>query len=378
MSIKNILLCVALTFFAATTINAQTIHSLIVCADEDPKIGAALKKDKALWNRFIQEIPGILDCELSPTIWGDKDCTKENVRAWIRDLEVEPDDVVIFFYSGHGGRALNDTDPLPQMCMNNPSLNSGYLPVSHVQRWISEKHPRLTIIVSECCNGAAQGVSVKPYYALDKGAYSKASTYDADAFKKLFMDCNGTVVMTSSKAGQLSWCNILHGSYFVVNLLNALDKSLKNNGLTADWESIFQYAKIATSQERFKDENGVRCIIQEPYAQINLHGNDRGRSTPPTSTSNSGSLYKSLRYLSDSSINAETRLNNVPTILKRHFQRNAYVLTIANDNNTIVDHEDAAHFLERLVFSDNIKIVSVVEGSDTEPNQFIKVHELHK
>ena len=129
----------------AQTSSAQTLHALVAGCTNDPSIGKGAKQNVADVSNLLQSAAAAMDCEFDFEVFEDPQCTKANVINWINNLDIEKDDVVVFFYSGHGGRALNDSDPFPQMCMNNPRRQDLFMPVAQVDKLIAAKSPRLRL-----------------------------------------------------------------------------------------------------------------------------------------------------------------------------------------------------------------------------------------
>lgn len=378
---------IAKLFVAATAIlgggsaaHAQALHVLIACDTNDPSIGAGVVSNMENLSKLAQEAFGVLQCEGCYTVFPAPECTKENVTRWIKELESGPDDTILFMYSGHGGRALNDDDRFPQMCMNNPSNQAGFLPVSHVAKMLQAKNPRLSIVITECCNSEASWVQRKPYYAMASGDYTSAGDYDAKALRDLFFNPRGSIVITSSKPKEYSFICVRGdgiGGIFVNEFIDAYQDATKNHALEADWNKIFDKVHDNLYAMEFNLEG--RTHRQEPMAEIALikPGTDR-QVDKKRDFSTSGSLFESLQYLVNPATDVQVRLSKIPEIFNRHFTSGAKVFNIAADGRTIVDREDAEDFLRRITLSRNIRQISVINGSDTERNSVIKVHELRK
>lgn len=369
------LVCLLLS---VSIVKAQTMHVLIACDTKDPSIGVGVVKNMENLSRLAQEVIGVLDCESTLEIFDAPQCTKENVMNWIKNLSVEPDDVILFFYSGHGGRALNDNDPFSQMCMNNPARQEGFLPVSHVEKWLAAKNPRLRIIITECCNSEDPGIRIKPFYAMAAGNYTDEASYNKKALRDLFFNATGKVMITSSKATEYSWiCTDPNGcgGIFVANFIDSFNDAAKSGTLPATWNAIFKDVHSKVSQLKFNQNN--RVYTQEPYAVIS-EKKDPDKDIRHPDKTKTGTLFESLQYLVNSEIPADTRLAKIPEIYNRHFTPDAKVLTIAANGTSVVDREDALAFLKRITLSRKIKQISILNGDNEKRNSSIKVHELRK
>lgn len=368
-----------LVCFVVQTSYAQTLHSLIVGATDDFKIGKGITRNLINMNKIIQDVVGVLDCEFEQEIFDHSKCTKANVTNWINNLDIDPEDVVFFFYSGHGGRALNDTDIFPQMCMNDPSNQALYLPVSHVEDMISKKKPRLAIIITECCNSENPGIKIKPLFAMSTDEYSSVKEYDAKALRDLFFNTKGIVKISSSKPKEYSWIydstDAYGGGMFVNNFIDSFNDAVIYKKLPANWSAIFNdtHDKVFAI-DIHKDG---KIYKQEPIAYI---GDSKQKDKPIdiVKRDKTGTLFQALQYLVNDEINVDTRLSMMENVKQRHFTPNAKVATIASNGTTIVDYENIDTFLKRIILSPYIKQISILEGENEGKNSLIKVHELRK
>lgn len=357
--------------------DAQTLHSLIVAASEDPSIGKGVTRNMYNMSKIIQDVAGVLDCEFNPELFDHAKCTKENVTRWINNLEVEPDDVVFFFYNGHGGRALNDEDIFPQMCMNNPSNQSLYMPVTHVEKMLAKKNPRLIIIITECCNSESSGIKIKPWFAMSSDQFTSASKYDEKALRDLFFNAKGIVKISSSKPKEFSWLtnstDVNGGGVFVNNFIDSFNDAVINKRIAANWNAIFKdtHDKVFDIAIPYQG----KIYHQEPISRINEKLNN-DKQIDKVKKDKTGTLYETLQYLVNKNINVDTRLSKINQVKNNHFTTDAKVLTIASNGTTVVDYEDIDVFLKRIILSPYIKQIDVLEGNSEGKNSMIKVHEL--
>lgn len=366
--------CLLMATAIAQTSSAQTLHALVAGCTNDPSIGKGAKQNVADVSNLLQSAAAAMDCEFDFEVFEDPQCTKANVINWINNLDIEKDDVVVFFYSGHGGRALNDSDPFPQMCMNNPRRQDLFMPVAQVDKLIAAKSPRLRIIITECCNSESAGIKSKPLFAMAEGNQTSLSTYNVKALRDLFFNTEGKVMITSSKAKEYSWM-LPDGGIFMHNFIDAFNEAAIHGSLTADWSAIFN--RVHDNTFGLQIPHNGQIYRQEPYASISK-SKDADKPIIKRRDYQPGSLFESLQYLLNPIIPVENRLAKIPEILSRHFATGAKVMTIAANGRTVVDYEDADKFLKRIAISPYIKQINVLSGSNDEKNSLIKVHELRQ
>ncbi len=354
---------------------AQTLHAVVFCNTIDESIGENMKIDLKNSTDKIRTIARVLDYDLDLQQLDGKDCTRAKLKAAIDEMVVEPDDVVFTFYGGHGTHAMNNaSDPWPQYCMNTGFENQGnWVPMATVDKWVAAKSPRLRIIVANCCNKEQRGTTVKPLWA-DDGRAKSLSDINPESMKALF-GVKGSIMATSSKLGQLSWCNALYGGIFTSQFWDAMEK-VGNGRLKADWENLLKDAAESTGQYRFRTDEPPYTVTQNPYYKVNISGSGtikKDNDKNPGKDRNPGTpLDVALQRLLNKDLAIETRLDMIPGVLNTYFAPGTKVMTYANDLKTVVDYEDAADFLRRIARSPYIKQVNVLENA----NNVIKVHEL--
>ena len=354
-------------------INAQTLHAIIACNTKDQSIGTGMTSDMKNMRNAAQIIAAHLDCEYDEYTFDGSTCTKANITKCISDMDVNNEDIIMFFYGGHGTHAENNSqDPWPQMCMNT-NIESLFFPVRSLQNIISQKKPKLSIIFTNCCNKEDAGVSIKPLYAQSSEA-TKLGNYNSSAFKKLFFENSGDVTMTSSKLGQYSWCGA-QGGLFTNYLLEALDE-IGTNKLPPTWAAICK----STHDKTLACNNLPGGAKQEPFYEINVtvkpNPDDGGSVTPPPPTNSTETLFKALQTLLNHKESKDKRLANISSVKNQYFTPNAHVITVGRNGTSKIMYEEVETFLRRLALSDNIKQINVLEGTDSDKNTIITVHEV--
>ncbi len=366
--LKLALMIVFLVGYSFTSI-AQTIHTIIACNTIDNSIGVGMTSDMRNMRNAIQIIVSTLDCEYEEQVFDGPVCTRENVTNYINNMTVERNDVIIFFYGGHGTHAMNNAnDPWPQMCMNT-NIESLFMPVASVEKLLSAKHPQLSIILTNCCNKEQSGVTVKPLYAQSTGP-TMQSDYNAAAFKKLFLDSKGIVMMTSSKLGQYSWCGP-NGGLFTNYLLDVLD-AVGMNKLNADWETVCEI----THDKTLACNSLPGGAKQEPYYVVKTDESHNRNDDIGNRRRNTGNLFNALQILVNRNLSKDERLGKISEIQTMYFSYDAHVVTVGRNGTSKIMYEDVSDFLRRLALSNNIKQINVLEGNNMGKNSLITVHEI--
>jgi len=241
-------------------LKAGTFRVIVACNTGDDRIGNSCSMDMRHINQLLSDLSRAANIRYEIKTFSGSTCTRDAVSEYISNLPVDSDDVVLFYYSGHGTHAVNNQeDPFPQMCMNT-NVQSLFYPVSNLKRQIAAKQPRLMLIFTDCCNKEQEGVSVKPFFDI----LLEGKQYDVDAIRKLLFGYSGSVTMTSSKLGQYSFCDIRRGGYFTNRFVDAMN-AVSQGYLDPDWSLICKKIRDRVSAIEYRD--GMK---QEPYYEINI------------------------------------------------------------------------------------------------------------
>lgn len=375
---KTELLVLILCILACVKAEARTFHFLAMFDTDDPEIGSGMDAERKCIVNDIKTIGGILaeeGYETKISVKYGENCGKTQLMQMLNRLTVQPDDVVMFYYGGHGGRAVTEmTDSFPQMCLAERST-ANYVPATLVKNLILKKNPRLTVVLTGCCNSADEMISVKSTEVISQ-SYTALSASNKEAYKRLFLHHTGVVQMTSSKAGEYSWVCKNTPSYFALYLLAGL-KCIGEGTIKADWNELCTAVEGAISSQKIVNEGKV--YFQHPYKRINTEyvGPDSNHRNPDIRfvDDSAGDLGADLAMLVDKSRSVDSRLQLVNSVMSRHFTGNSKIITIGRDMSTVVDYEDAETFLNRIAMSPYIEQINIIEHVG-EKNSILRVHEV--
>jgi hypothetical protein len=232
-----------------TTVLPAKLHFICVAATNDPRIGYSVQKDVMNISSQIRDVATFLNLGLNYVEVSGAKFGKAGVESAIANLKPAANDIVIFYYSGHGYSAEGKAEEqYPQFDLRQSRFDDilvATLNASDVLSKIKAKSARLNLVITDCCNSNL-GL-LKPEgknYALTTKSlmsWEKSFCYD------LFMKSKGSIIATAAKKGQYAYGNTDVGGYFTSNLITAMEKYLsKFQTSTPTWQQIISEAQTST------------------------------------------------------------------------------------------------------------------------------------
>lgn len=347
------------------------IHAIVFCNTNDEKIGESCQNDQERFTEELGLIETAIDCEEDWQVFVGDDCTKPNLERAISNMNCAPNDVVFFYYSGHGVHAQADPADgwLPQMCLNYQSYDQDkFVPVTYVRDKLKSKGARLNIILTDCCNNEANWVTVKSVISQQKDA-PNTDAIDIAKLKKLFFESKGTVIATSSKRGQVSY-GPKEGGCFSVAFWDEMYKIEQGAGI-ADWKSLIEAAAKRTLQyTNNKQEPAYKVDINNV---INNNVNNNNNSVVVISAGEK-ELSEAFKQILNSNYSRNERWNMVSGIVGRLFDSNALVLMVGRDLKTNVGRPiNISKYLEELALSKKVKGINIVRTQKSSTGRFNQI-----
>jgi hypothetical protein len=258
------------------TEKGTTLHLIIVANTNDPDIGGtcALDKDRTL--KTFSDLSEFMGIKLdSKVIFGDN-YNINNVRDAVNTLNVSPQDIVVFYYSGHGfSKADNMQYPYIELRSKSfQSLDDNSLNIQDIYNSILQRKPNVTLVLSDCCNSA---VDAEPSISGDVALTRSSSLgWNLNNCIQLFLPPTPVaILMTAAAKGEKSAGNLGYGGFFTYNLRSALVNyispvfSLTN----VSWTKLIDEAQKQTiakaSNTKCKQDNGTWAIcVQHPMYKM--------------------------------------------------------------------------------------------------------------
>ncbi|MBQ3691012.1 MAG: hypothetical protein II937_14280 [Bacteroidales bacterium] len=383
---------------------AQTIHWITFFDTRDDSIGPGLTSMRNIfYSRFVNEVNAALKPKgytADVHDYYDFATNPENCKRAVENLNIKlnphyEDDIIVFYYDGHGGRPENSKQnpnehPFPQMCLGQ-SRDDKFIPLEWVHKKMKEKGARLVITIGSCCNTSHPNISVKnePLFAANYKSASMAAN-QVEAIQKMFLEYSGDIIATAATPGESGWV----GGFF--NMFG----SVYGGGMVTTFESytnahksdLKEYFEINTTN--VTNEAAYHRLSVHPVVWINIRNIsqpvERDRDTPDDISVNNNyanngrtdaknnELSQYLDYMSDSRITLGRRLG-IADNLKNVCTGSTRVKILAQDVDDVVDIESLEDFCDRISTSRLLLKVVPVDVTISQ-NQIteIRVREYYK
>lgn len=285
---KKVLLILTymLIVFAA---DAQTIHWIIFADTQDPNNGGEVRNSISVYtSQFVDRMnDAIIAKGYLPRqkTYSGSDFTEAKCKNVIRNLSCGKDDIVVFYYLGHGGRAqmgkeemasYNQKYPWPDLAFNKANTNESIngLTLNAIHSSLKQKGARLTVTIGMCCNAHSSQYKKHGTSTQSKRYKIVSKRFAKKVGQQLFLKAKGDVLIASAQPGQFSY----GGSYggqdvdcFTAALCEITDNYANNDrGENATWNSFLnEVSSKCTALARVEGQKYGENWVQRPKKQVN-------------------------------------------------------------------------------------------------------------
>ena len=277
------------------------MHLLIVADTLDKKIGKASLLDMEKMKSLLQSVTGFLGIHLYTDIVYGKTYHKAGVQAALNRLSQatagRPDDIIVFYYTGHGFRNPDRPRKFPNIKLKNfvvprPDrfrtardslvwvkkerdanlVNS--LNMEDIYNRIRKMGTRMNLVIADCCNDDIFSVNIEAL----KPAGTKGSgiEWDEKNIRSLFLDKTPlSILVGAAKEGQKAATKNGFGAIYTDFLKKSLENHCSKLRTNISWDLVLgQAATQTTARVRGSycgspriPENACR---QEPVFQVKV------------------------------------------------------------------------------------------------------------
>ena len=252
-------LCIAL--FSQGTVDAAKLYAYLVCDTHASEIEESVEAD---YDNMKEEIYRICRyTHLRPRI---RRYTGTRVNAEIleaiRNQHIRSNDVVVFYYSGHGMRFSSQDDQWPVLDFQ---YGDSVISQWEITQELMSKEPRLILSITDCCNNF-----------VDKGFFGGSRRERRSNYRNLFLNSSGTYLATAAQPGEYSFglngnwweANLLAGGFFTNAFLATLQEETGKKNSDLSWDLIFELASLRTQEYQTRDEQDPTVYHTPHYLYI--------------------------------------------------------------------------------------------------------------
>ncbi|MBI5371335.1 MAG: caspase family protein [Sphingobacteriales bacterium] len=250
------------------------LHLVLVANTEDKDIGKTCVIDKDATYKTFSEISEFLGIQFNPLVIAGKDFSKVNVDKAVSSLHPGPNDIVVFYYSGHGFNEVNEGYQFPYLDLRDKSFQkyggAFTLNIESIYQKLKAKGARLNLVLSDCCNrDPTSGALIS-----SEGASTRTSSigWSQENCQALFLSQKPmSLLMTAAQKGELSAGNAADGGIFTFNFRESLEKSLGPFTKNPAWNTLVASAKAQTinkARHTWCDKERKQVCVQNPVFKM--------------------------------------------------------------------------------------------------------------
>ena len=402
---RKILLTLSLLLITIMS-QAQTIHWLTFIDTRDDRVGEVdVLGRKVLYGRYVNLINAALASKgYTAKIYDyfDTRLSPENCKAAIQNLRCQPNDIIMFYYIGHGGRAINDNSTVyPQMCMGQ-SYDDKMIPLTWVYNQLKAKGARLNVVIGMCCNSETRGMTSKmaPSFSPNEGNTYMANE-EAARIQELCLNYKGNILVTSASPKQTSGCCESELGLFdtYTNVLVHVFDDLMKGKLQPTWDALLATTKATVNEVMRSKQTPIYEIHVDkatvPQQTSRQEAPKPSKAEEPTQTKQENSKEEKAKdnsteqllnelasiydFLANTSNSEEKRIDLEQALTNSYGKIISQVKVLSQDNDFVVDKESFEDFNSTIATSRRIrKVIPLGFGKGINGKAALYVQEIYK
>ena len=230
---------------------SATLHAIVVLDQDALNIQKVVAANQVKIHTFLEDIIQYTELHLNQRYFLAEKGTCVDIYDYLQALTIKPDDIVLFYFSGHGFRTLSKQNPWPNLYLTADHRGLDYEEILTI---LNEKNPRFFLALADCCNNLISEQFAPSLYSAFALMRVPPQTNLKDKYQKLFLTFKGKIAICSAFEGEFSWGTI-KGGLFTLSLLETLNDPYDQDH---DWEKLLEKASDKVIQH------------QTPFYQIAL------------------------------------------------------------------------------------------------------------
>ncbi|MBL8022628.1 MAG: caspase family protein [Leptospirales bacterium] len=232
------------------------MYALIAVDSADSRIGSSVSKDMEMMSDFSRELAVSTGMWLNLKTLSGEELTETTFLETVQSLDPGPEDMVLFYFSGHGFRTRLTPTKWPMLYVPG----SRGVDFAEVVKILENKNPRMILAFSDSCNYYSDSASRSVRMNLRALEQPSEETY-----RKLALQFRGRIYASSSKAGQFSAAQSDGGSFTLQFMRTFRAEAVKSD---AAWDRIMEVATRPVSKQQ---EPQYELVPEGSPAETNIN-----------------------------------------------------------------------------------------------------------
>ena len=231
---------------------------IIVANTLDPSIGEGCALDVKTVRSLFVKMSEFMEFILAELVITGKDYTTKNIFDSLDKLKFGHDDIIIFYYTGHGfSFAKEVTTRTPQLDLQSFPASNKIKAIENTTKNLNEilekiksKGARLNIVIGDCCNDKINfNRKFKSKVAKKTLIQQPKSEVNKETCKAMFCDPKSSMLIAAADKGLLAITDDEKGSIFTLKFVEILSETIhapltKNKDFP--WESLLKKTQAST------------------------------------------------------------------------------------------------------------------------------------
>jgi hypothetical protein len=245
----------------------RKFYFIIIANTNDPTIGKSSQKDVTGMTELFSALTKQTGITYVPVIVSGDAFNIGNTQKVLDTIKPSSNDIVFFYYTGHGFRFANDGSKYPRISFRTNNLQirpENNLAIEDIYNRLLKKGARVTIVISDCCNEKLESpVPFGMNMLQPRGTGPAGLKVNYDVFRKLFLpDQKTSIIIGSAAPSQLAVGNPELGGFFTNFFKAELIQSLYSNTGQNSWLRISIKAAEKTGKQSLTAECGRTPNVQ--------------------------------------------------------------------------------------------------------------------
>ena len=360
-ALLTLLFAIALLPALAQKSNPQ-LRLMLVADTWDDRVGRFAEKQLERLQNWIDDyVASAIDMPISSesATFRDERCFYDTIIQALENFECDTQDIVIFWYLGHGVRSTKDTSIFPQICpMAERSYEDQFISLEAIMKHLMAKKPRLCVVVGDCCNSENETVTPKNnlVFASRNAGGTHINKNTGDFARALFGESEGGYIISASRAGEFSYSNGEQGFFFTNNFIKNFHKLSQKREYTGNpWDELMERLQIYFDSTKVKVMDDFGDISYEQmHPQYRFEPREVVRPRNRYVYTIDQSLVEALQVNIKDSV-----ADHTDEILARYFGKDAYVQTIGEEKDKFIETLRAEDYLHRINNFQSLEKVSI-------------------